>query len=154
MDDWQQNWWEMLEKAASDVEKVIEDVGIAVELFADELGTSIEDFTEQIQESFFSEIDRCVEDVFDLIVEVGIETESIILEDIDYAENLDYLSEEIDFIGITKEKPTLDNHPACIGCQHYHGRVYSGNMLVCGMHPYGWTDDNCPDWEKNNHLSF
>ena len=148
MDDWQKNWWEMLERTASDVEKLIEDVGMAVELFADEVGETIEDFTEQLQESFFSEIDRCVEDIFDLIIDVGIETEFIIVEEIDYADNLDYLSEELDFIGVRREKPSLDKNPACVGCKHYHGRVYGENLLVCGMHPYGWTDDNCPDWEE------
>ena len=147
MDDWQQNWWEILEKTASDVEKLIEDVGTAVDLFTEEVGETIEDFVEQLQESLFSEIDRCVEDIFDTVIDASIETEIIILEDIDYADNLDYFSEEFDFIGIHREKPNLDKNPACIGCKHYHGRVYSGNLLVCGMHPYGWTDDNCPDWE-------
>lgn len=42
--------------------------------------------------------------------------------------------------------PWLQDHPACIGCQHYHGTVYGGEMLVCGMHPYGPEDKTCPDW--------
>lgn len=43
--------------------------------------------------------------------------------------------------------PWLQNHPACIGCQHYHGTAYGDEMLVCGMHPYGPDDEACPDWE-------
>ncbi len=148
MDDWQQNWWEIMEKTASDVEKLIEDIGNAVELFTDEVGEKIEDFVEQLQESLVSEIDRCVEDILETLIDVSIETEIIVREDIDYADNLDYFPDELDFIGIHREKPNLDKNPACIGCQHYHGRVYSGNLLVCGMHPYGWTDDSCPDWEN------
>jgi hypothetical protein len=35
----------------------------------------------------------------------------------------------------------------CHGCQHYHGKVYGGNLLVCGMHPYGVETDCCPDWQ-------
>ena len=148
MDDWQQNWWEILEKTASDVEKLMEDIGNAVELFTEEVGETIEDFVEQLQDSLVSEIDKCVEDIFGTLINTNVEAEIVILEDIDYADNLDYFSEELDFIGIHKEKPNLEKNPACIGCQHYHGHVYSGNLLVCGMHPYGWTDDNCPDWEE------
>ena len=44
--------------------------------------------------------------------------------------------------------PWLQNHPSCIGCQHYHGTVYGEDMLVCGMHPYGPDKDGCPDWES------
>ena len=149
MDDWQKQWWEMLEKTASDVEKLIEDVSAAVESFTDEFEETIEDFTEQLQESFFAEIDRCVEDIFDLIIDADIETELVILDEINYTDQLDYLSEELDFMGIRREQPTLEKNSACVGCQHYHGRVYGKNLLVCGMHPYGWTDDNCPDWEDN-----
>ena len=147
MEDWQKNWWEILEKTASDIEKLIEDIGDAVELFTNEVEETIEDFVEQLQESLVSEIDKCVEDIVETLIDVSIETEIIILEDIERADNLDYFSEELDFIGIHREQPNLDKNPACIGCRHYHGRIYSGNLLVCGMHPYGWTDDNCPDWE-------
>jgi len=41
-----------------------------------------------------------------------------------------------------------DQYPACVRCKHFHGEEYGGNFLVCGMHPYGWDDENCPDWEK------
>lgn len=150
MDKWQQNWWEILEKTASDVEKLMEDVGTAVELFTEEVEETVDNFVEQVQDSFFSEIDQYVEDIFDTIFDITDITleEIVIIEDIDYPDNFDYFSDEIDFIGVHREKPNLNKNPACIGCQHYHGRVYNGNLLVCGMHPYGWTDDNCPDWEE------
>lgn len=48
-----------------------------------------------------------------------------------------------------KVPPTPDRHAACIGCQHYHGRLYSGTLLVCGMHPFGWETGSCPDWESD-----
>jgi hypothetical protein len=38
-------------------------------------------------------------------------------------------------------------HPACVGCVHYNGTAYGGNLLVCGMHPYGCEGDMCVDWE-------
>jgi len=47
-----------------------------------------------------------------------------------------------------KIEPCAGFHPACIGCKNYHGHVYGRNLLVCGMHPYGWDDDNCPDFSS------
>ncbi|WP_245912458.1 hypothetical protein [Brunnivagina elsteri] len=33
-----------------------------------------------------------------------------------------------------------------VGCRNFHG----ADKIVCGMHPYGWEqDDNCPDWQSN-----
>ena len=43
--------------------------------------------------------------------------------------------------------PTAEKYPACIGCKNYHGYVYGGNIVVCGIHPYGWHSEDCPDWE-------
>ncbi len=52
-------------------------------------------------------------------------------------------------IFINYVEPSAEKYPACVGCQNYHGYVYGGNVLVCGMHPYGWDEDDkeCPDWE-------
>jgi hypothetical protein len=38
-------------------------------------------------------------------------------------------------------------HQVCTGCQHYNGQVYGGNLLVCGMYPYGQPEgaESCPD---------
>jgi hypothetical protein len=45
--------------------------------------------------------------------------------------------------------PTRTPPAVCVGCQHYHGHVYGGQVLVCGMHPYGMEadQDTCPDKE-------
>lgn len=46
----------------------------------------------------------------------------------------------------------LARPPACSGCANYHGLAYgtqrrSRTILVCAIHPYGWTDTpTCPDW--------
>lgn len=44
--------------------------------------------------------------------------------------------------------PLVQNHPTCIGCRHYHGQTYGGNLLVCGMYPYGPEAQHCPDWQS------
>lgn len=48
-----------------------------------------------------------------------------------------------------KISPSSNVHPACIGCRHYHGRVYNNTILVCGMHPYGAETSHCPDWQAS-----
>lgn len=51
--------------------------------------------------------------------------------------------------------PTPDPaiNPACVDCLNYNGSVYGGNLLVCGMHPYGCNSDTCTDWEGENDLN-
>ena len=55
------------------------------------------------------------------------------------------------------QQPIADpaTHPACVGCINYNGCVYGGNLLVCGMYPYGCNSDTCADWEgvNNNDLN-
>ncbi|NMG59549.1 hypothetical protein E1H12_13735 [Geitlerinema sp. P-1104] len=51
------------------------------------------------------------------------------------------------FVHMTYVTPTKTTHPACIDCRHYHGHQYGDTLLVCGMHPYGWDGEDCPDWE-------
>jgi hypothetical protein len=53
----------------------------------------------------------------------------------------------------TKPMPDPATHPACIGCLHYNGSDYGGNLLVCGMHPYGCGSQICADWEGENDLN-
>lgn len=43
--------------------------------------------------------------------------------------------------------PLPETPTGCAGCRHYHGQAYNGNVLICGMHPYGWEGDTCPDKE-------
>ncbi|MCG9892366.1 MAG: hypothetical protein MH252_15000 [Thermosynechococcaceae cyanobacterium MS004] len=44
--------------------------------------------------------------------------------------------------------PVLQDHPACVGCAHYHGEVYGEHLLVCAMYPYGTQEKTCPDWQS------
>lgn len=53
----------------------------------------------------------------------------------------------------SKPMPDPATHPACIGCIHYDGSAYGGNLLVCGMHPYGCEQITCADWEGENDLN-
>lgn len=46
-------------------------------------------------------------------------------------------------------KPTTRPNP-CNGCRNYHGQAYGGNLLICGIHPYGVEGDECPDRDTSN----
>ncbi len=53
----------------------------------------------------------------------------------------------------TRPMPDPAIHPACVGCNYYNGSEYGGNLLVCGMHPYGCDSVTCADWEGENDLN-
>jgi hypothetical protein len=141
MDDWQKDWWEELEKASLSVEKFFDDINQAVESFSEEVTEALIELSDQIQDTVVTKVDRYVEDFIDLMTETTVEFEFNIWEEI---ENFTGDSE---FVNITTETPSENKYPACIGCRHYHGQAYNGQILVCGMHPYGVEDTNCLDWE-------
>ncbi|WP_013321839.1 hypothetical protein [Gloeothece verrucosa] len=128
MEDWQKEFWLILETATKEVEHFFTDVGQV-----------IEEFFEQVQDEISADFEELVEELFAPLVDSYLEQENII------AEN--FYDEEADLLINPKLEPSAEHHPACIGCHHYHGRLYAGNLLVCGMHPYGWDDEHCPDWQ-------
>ena len=142
MDDWQQDWWQQLEKTASNVEKFFKDVDRAVESFAEEVTDTLEEFSEQIQDTLITDFDRYVEELVDFITDINSELDS------DLWEDFENFTSDPDFVEVTNKTPTQDYHPACIGCSNYHGHSYNGEVLICGMHPYGWSEKNCPDWSQ------
>jgi hypothetical protein len=126
MEQWQKDLVEIIESVADEVERFFLGMGEMVDVFFD----LTEEFTEQVHNSIATEVDQ-------------------------YFQDLDLYSEWEDFVGDGDPgfpyavEPTLEKNSACIGCSHYHGQVYGGNLLVCAMHPHGWDDDSCPDWEED-----
>lgn len=54
------------------------------------------------------------------------------------------------FSGLPYELTHEDNRQRpkpCQGCSSYHGQHYGRERLVCGIHPYGPTQDVCGDWQ-------
>jgi hypothetical protein len=43
---------------------------------------------------------------------------------------------------------------SCWNCTNLCGKIYGGNLLVCGMHPYGPSGDICDDFEDNGKPDF
>ncbi|MUL37939.1 hypothetical protein [Gloeocapsopsis dulcis] len=129
MEKWQKDFFEMLETVADEVERFFQGVSEVV----DSVFEISEEITEQVHNTITIEIDQYLNDLADPLLEVYWELEEFVGE----AEHS--FPYEIE--------PSPEQNPACIGCHHYHGQVYNGNLLVCAMHPYGWDDKDCPDWE-------
>lgn len=138
MDDWSKPFFEMLETAAKDVENFVTEVSEEVTEIIEILVDISEEFTEQLHYTIFTEIDRHLNEFVEPF-----------LDDID--EDFVERGEETPSHFITYIDATPEKNPACMGCQHYHGYIYGGNLLVCGMHPYGWETDNCPDWQESEN---
>ncbi len=137
MEQWQKDLAEMVETVADEVERFFLGMSEMVDVFFE----LTEEFSDQVQNSIVTEIDQYLQELTDdTILEVYWELE--------------------DFVGDSDPgfpygvEPTLEKNAACVGCHHYHGQVYGGNLLVCGMHPHGWDDKNCPDWEQEEEERF
>lgn len=157
MENWPTDLFKLLESAAEDVEGFFQELSEEVNEFFDELAKIPEqitrdfndgvDLVEELEEGFFLEIDRFFLEVFDPTL--AEELNRFDLEDLfDLDRSFDRDSPDPPQPFVTYVRPTQGRHPACVGCNHYHGHVYGGNLLVCGMHPYGWDGESCPDWES------
>lgn len=141
MDDWQQQWWKQLEKTAAEIEKFLVDVGEATESFVDEINDNVGSFLEQFGLDIVEEVDSFIENFVEVINVTSDEIESVLGDEWEFSDE--------DFTNVKFHRPSVQNNPACINCANYHGQSYNGNLLVCAMHPDGWDDENCPDWEQN-----
>jgi hypothetical protein len=140
MEDLPKNFFEALETAVSEVEKFFVEVTEEFAEMLDEIGKLSYEITEELATDFIAEIEECLNDFADgPVTEIHYEIEELDLQR-ERERGID------SFIGGYVE-PTAEQHPACRGCQNYHGEIHGGNLLVCGMHPYGVEDETCPDWE-------
>jgi hypothetical protein len=139
MEQWQKDLIDMIETVADEVEQFFLGMNDMVDAFFE----FAEEITEEVQSTYVADIDnfarlheQFLQELAEPILEIYWELEDInITEDVD--PGFPYAVEA-----------TIEKNAACIGCSHYHGQVYGGNLLVCAMHPHGWDDQNCPDWEK------
>jgi hypothetical protein len=134
MEGWSDSFVRGLEEMVNDVEKfladVIEEVNSAIEVLVD----VSEDWVDQFQQTTVG-MENSLNSLIDPILEAYLGFE-VTLEN-----TIQPITHTID--------PLLNNHTACVGCRNYHGQAYGGTLLVCGMHPYGWEGEKCPDWESS-----
>ncbi|MDM3845886.1 MAG: hypothetical protein PT116_12765 [Aphanizomenon gracile PMC638.10] len=137
MEQWQKDLIGMIEAVTDEVGQFFLEINDMVDAFFE----ITEEITEEVQNALVADIDtfatlheQFLQDLTEPFLEIYWE--------------LGDVSEDIDPGFPYTVEATLEKNAACIGCGHYHGQVYSGNLLVCAMHPHGWDDESCPDWEK------
>lgn len=138
MSDWQTDLFEAIEGFAGQVEEWVvdrsQDLVESVEafvLFSEEVVTQVQTTLDTELEPFLEELEPFLNDLLNPLFGFS-------PDDFPAADTADRAS-----------IPTP--HALCQTCQHYHGQVYGGNLLVCGMHPYGLADEDthCPDREES-----
>lgn len=142
---------ELAEEVALELEQYLEEA-------SDEIGDMVNAFL-QIPEEIFQLLDEVAGEPQEVIFPESEDSEGLagspdrappVLElepeQQEEAEEAEAIQELMPFLGYVE--PTAEQYPACIGCKNYHGSVYGGNIVVCGMHPYGWDSQDCPDWEE------
>lgn len=133
MEEWPKSFFELLDAVTEAVAEEVENFFLDVTEAIDVLATVSEQVANQVQDIITTEFDQFFNEQVASMLDAYLELE------------------DIPFEGgwpITESmEPSATQNPACMGCRHYHGQMYGGNLLVCGMHPYGWDDENCPDWE-------
>jgi hypothetical protein len=148
--DWERQIAQMMESVTQQSQKFVLDLSKDIEETVDgfvSLADEIADtFTEQIQVVLDQEIDPILDQLIQPLVQWSL----------DFDREVDRLI----FPFRQTFEPTLNQHPVCVGCKNYHGQVYNGQMLVCGMHPFGVNEgiDSCPDkeaidWSQTNFFN-
>ncbi|MBU7582053.1 MAG: hypothetical protein KAF91_03950 [Nostoc sp. TH1S01] len=130
MEEWQKDLMGIVETVAEEVERFFQGMNDMVDSFFD----LTEELTEQVQNNIAADVEQYLQEISAPFLEMYWELEDVVA---DADPGFPYSLEA-----------TPEQNPACIGCTNYHGQVYGGNLLVCAMHPHGWDDQNCPDWEQ------
>lgn len=147
MNDWEKGFWAAIDAVASSVEE-----------WATEVEQTLTEISATLEEEIAAEWQWLSEDwafFWDALNEAlsAFEPDPTDASDFPsaadppYSSSAPWLSNDWE-MGLNPYRPaTPDHQPACQGCQHYHGYVYGGNLLVCGMHPHGQEVNECPDWD-------
>lgn len=147
MDNWDNHFWKWLNDVQQDLESFSIQINQEWQKNIAELETKLNDLTEEVEDAITTELNQFRGDVDDLMsdfLRIFLDEDLMEVED---DQNFD--PEELYFLFEDgKPIPNHQTHPACVGCTHYHGQTYNGNLLVCAMYPYGWDGEKCPDWEK------
>ena len=144
MEDWSKDLLVAIEDVANGVEKFFTDLSEEFAQVVDEWEELSTEISRELEsDHLFNQINQYLTELLEPIVELYADFD----EDLD-ANNFDQNSLGQNFV--TYLEPDQQTHPACRGCENYHGQVYGGNLLVCAMHPHGVESDQCPDWSDRN----
>jgi hypothetical protein len=129
-----------MEEWQNEIAAAFKDLTALFDGFGRELTELVEEVTTEAQEILTLQWDELKEVLTDIWQDIEIEFE-------------EPTSFSWDIPMPPQPMPDPATHPACIGCINYNGSSYGGNLLVCGMHPYGCNSNTCADWEGENDLN-
>lgn len=159
MEDWITEWVDNIEKT---VEAALDQTAESFETWTDEVVDQVDKqlqellvWSQDCSDEMYQQLRQLlpldeVSQDFDRALDDWLEgLDALFVEDYRWDGNLGESEQDSDpFVQITYVEPSKTSNPACINCLHYHGHQYGDTLLVCGMHPYGWDGENCPDWEN------
>ena len=150
MNDWEKDVWAVIDAVTVTVEDWVE----GIEQTITEVSTALDEEINAEWQGFWADWSTFWEDVAEILTEFDPDAPNF-----DNAPSprppaqnaaTPWLSMDWE-MGLNPYLPaTAEHQPTCQGCQHYHGYVYGGQLLVCGMHPYGSEGGSCPDWEGSS----
>jgi hypothetical protein len=141
MDDWARDFFRIVGEIGAEVECLLADASRDMEQAVELVIRVSDELVDYLDKAIAPELDRFLDGLDQSITELA-EPVVAMLNGIEEA--VQDSTEPIVHI----VEPMLTEHPSCVGCRHYHGQTYGGNLLVCAMHPYGWDGHQCPDWES------
>jgi hypothetical protein len=140
LEEWQKHFWQIVSRAGKEIEQFVQDIDENVTAATAELVETLASAIERVDDAFL-DWQESEDDQFHFPRHDWDREE-------DTSSFVEPSSFESDFYDIYYLESSPEHQPACLGCRHYHGRVYGKNLLVCAMHPHGWQEDRCPDWES------
>ncbi len=149
MDNWENNLINWLDTTQKELESFYTQMNQHWQKNTEEWQNIFNQLTEEVEDTLTTELNEFLTEVDGFVIEVA----KLFLDE-DYLNDVDdynYFTDEDEFyswLQDTKTGPNPEINPACLGCSNYHGQTYNGNLLVCGMHPYGWDGETCPDWQE------
>ncbi|HBR00721.1 hypothetical protein [Roseofilum sp. Belize Diploria] len=132
MEDWQKEWQNLCESFTTGVEEFFQEVEEELGEWVSEMAEITIEIAETLDNLLFRDLEASLNEWLEPIEDSPLESR----------EEEPYYNP----FGDLEQFPINPEHQACVGCCHYHGQVYGGNLLVCGMHPYGPEDASCRDW--------
>jgi len=138
MNDWQKDWFELLETITEQIEGFFLEVALDVTEAMSGLVEFSDELSTQLNSTLVDEVEQSITVLVSPILEAYFGMGGAI--------------EEFTQPVTQTVEPMLKQHPTCVGCRNFHGQYYGDSLLVCAMHPYGVEEgvETCPDKEAVN----
>ncbi len=132
----------------SDWQKDLAEIWEAILTGVEELSDGVQEASAEVVDLIVGAAEQITSDMESIVNEFK-ELNEEIWRDLDWESDFNVDNENTDWSIYyePRQEASAEHQPACVGCRNYNGSMFGGNLLVCGFHPYGWPEGQCPDWE-------